>query len=105
MATQTIKQEPRQLSFADFEIPLRPADRFFFAVFPDADTATKIAECTRTWAGEHGLKGKPLLTERLHITVNHLGDYIGTPQGVVASAIAAGAMVRMPPFDVTFDRI
>ena len=95
----------RQLSFADFDVPPRPADRLFFAVFPDANAATQIAELTRALVGRHGVTGKPLSPERLHITLNHLGDYIGLPQGVVAAATAAGATIDMQAFDVTFDRV
>jgi RNA 2',3'-cyclic 3'-phosphodiesterase len=53
---------------------------------------------------EHGLKGNPLGTERFHITLHHLGDYAGLPQGVVADAIRAAATIAMPQFEVTFDR-
>ena len=39
-----------------------PTDRLFFALFPKADTAARIARQAQVFCDEHGLKGKPLLT-------------------------------------------
>jgi 2'-5' RNA ligase len=79
-------------------------DRLFFAIFPDAAAAARIAQLAHDLRGKHGLKGKPFATERFHITVHYLGDYAGLPRGIVAAAIEAAATVAMPPFAVVFDR-
>jgi 2'-5' RNA ligase len=81
-----------------------PTDRLFFALFPDAETAERIAQCARQLRAEHGLHGSPLKTERFHITLHHLGDYAGLPPGVVDMAGKAAAAVKSLPFSVTFDR-
>ncbi len=82
-----------------------PTDRLFFAIFPSADAATRIEQLALQLRGEHGLKGKLLATGRFHVTLHHLGDFVGLPQGVVAAACEAAASVAMPPFEVTFDRV
>jgi 2'-5' RNA ligase len=43
--------------------------------------------------------------ERLHVTLCHVGDYVGLPQAVVARARKAAETFTTPAFDVTFDRV
>lgn len=95
---------PEQFSLAGLNAPKIPTDRLFFAIFPDIDAAERIAQLARRLRNEHGLKGKPFATERFHVTLHHLGDYVGLPQGDVARAVDAATTVVMPPFEVTFDR-
>jgi 2'-5' RNA ligase len=95
---------PGQSSLPGFDDAPAPTDRLFFALFPDAQAAERIAECARQLRAEHGLHGTPLKTERFHITLHHLGDYAGLPQGVVDMASQAAAAVKSAPFSVSFDR-
>jgi len=101
-ASRKVSPKPEQLSLSGFE-PTPPTDRFFFAIFPSADAAERIAQLAQQLRGKRGLTGKPLATERFHITLHHLGDYVGLPQGIVDAAKEAAASVVMPPFDVAFD--
>ena len=78
-------------------------DRLFFAIFPDAGTAARIAQLSVLLRLELGLQGKPLATERLHSTLYHVGDYAGLPQDVIAKASDVALSVTMPPFTVAFD--
>lgn len=93
-----------QLSLAGFDAP-PPTDRLFFTIFPDADIAARAAQLTQRLRSEHGLKGKPLASDRFHITLSHLGDYAGLPQSIVAAAQDAAANVSEASFDVAFDRV
>jgi 2'-5' RNA ligase len=93
-----------QSALPGFDDAPTPTDRLFFALFPDAEAAERIAQCARQLRAEHGLHGSPLKTERFHITLHHLGDYAGLPQGVVDMAGKAAAAVKSRPFSVTFDR-
>lgn len=95
---------PGQSSLPGFDDDAKPTDRLFFALFPDAEAADRIAQCARQLRAEHGLHGAPLKTERFHITLHHLGDYAGLPQGVIDMANKAAAAVKASPFTVTFDR-
>jgi RNA 2',3'-cyclic 3'-phosphodiesterase len=85
----------------------RPAtDRLFFAVRPDPETAAKIAERTMRWRAAHGLTGKPLKPEHLHVTLFHVGDDDTPPPAELIDALAErAAQVAMPAFRVEFDRV
>ena len=87
-----------------FEAAAVPTDRLFFALFPDKATAGEIALLAEKLRQQHGLKGKPLKTERFHITLHHLGDYAGLPKGIVDSALQAASGMSWPRFGVAFDR-
>jgi len=78
----------------------------FFALVPSAEDAQRIAQVAKTLRAEHGLTGKLLQPERLHVTLRDLGGYEkGVPDDVVAAAKAAAAAVSMPCIDVAFDRL
>lgn len=94
----------QQFDPAGFVLPPKPTDRLFFAIFPSADAAARIEQLALHQRRKHGLKGKPLATGRLHVTLHYLGDYAGLPQGMVAAACEAAATVVASPFQVTFDR-
>jgi len=95
---------PMQSSLPGFDAAPEPTDRLFFAIFPDADTAAQLAKLARHLRGEQGLTGAPLATERFHVTLHHLGDFVGVPRDIVARAGEAAAAVAMPPFEITFNR-
>jgi RNA 2',3'-cyclic 3'-phosphodiesterase len=85
----------------------RPAtDRLFFAVLPDPETAAQIADRAARWRADHGLTGKPLEPERLHVTLCHVADTKGAPPPELIDAVAEqAATVAMPAFRVAFDRV
>jgi 2'-5' RNA ligase len=78
-------------------------DRLFFAIFPDAGTAVRIAQLREELRLELGLQGKPLASERLHATLHPVGDYAGLPQDRVARAGDVASTVAMPPLTVAFE--
>ncbi len=81
-------------------------DRLFFAVRPDPETAGEIAQRTGHWRAKHGLTGKPLKPEHLHVTLCHVGDATGTLSVELIEALAErAAAVAMPAFRVEFDRV
>lgn len=82
----------------------RATDRLFFAVFPDPATATRIAAVGQELRCQHGLKGKALATERLHVSLHHVGDYyLRLPDEVVSAAREVAAGVHLPSFTVAFN--
>jgi 2'-5' RNA ligase len=93
-----------QSSSPGFDPAPKPTDRLFFAIFPDAEAAARIAALARQLQVAHGLKGQPLQTARLHVTLHHLGDFAGLPPDTVLRARDAALAVAMPPFNVSFDR-
>jgi len=94
-----------QFLFAEFDVAQSPTDRLLFLTYPDLNAATGIAGLVPGLRAEHGLQGKPVAPERLHITLNHLGDHAGVPQDMVALAQEAAGTLAMSPFDVVFDRV
>lgn len=93
---------PRGL-FDDVQ-PARPTDRLFFAIFPDAAVAARIAETGAAMRATLGLRGAVHRADRLHVTLHHLGDYAGVPADVVAAAGVAAARVDLPSFALRFDQ-
>jgi 2'-5' RNA ligase len=80
-------------------------DCLFFALFPGEEAAVKIANVSQQLRDEHGLRGKSLLNDRLHVTLHHLGDYAdGLPPSLVSEVHEAASNFRASPFEVTFDR-
>lgn len=95
-----------QLWLPGLEAPPVPTDGLFFAVLPDANTAGGIAKFARQICGETRSKSKPLAANRLHVTLQHLGNFAGgLPQGQVDAAIKAAESIRMAPFSVEFDHV
>ena len=92
-----------QSSLPGFDAAPTATDRLFFAIFPDADSAERIARLAQKLRGEHDLKGRPLALDRFHVTLHHLGDYVGVRPDIVDMAGTAAAAVSMPPFDLVFD--
>ena len=79
-------------------------DRLFFAVFPPAATAAQVYALQQDLRVRHGLWGRALAISRLHVTLCHLGDYVGLPPAIVAKAHEAANRVRASAIEVTFDR-
>ncbi len=79
--------------------------RIFFAVRlagAAADGAFALAGQVRT---AHGLRGRLIPTDRLHVTLHWLQDHLDFPEELVAQAGLAGRNVEMERFDVSFNRI
>lgn len=90
---------------ADVVLPAKPTDRLFFALFPTERAAAQIAHLSQQLRAAHGLTGKSLSNDRLHVTLHHVGDYGGgLPAGLVDTVKEAAAKIVMPAFEVTFDR-
>ena len=84
--------------------PAAATDRLFLAVFPDEAAVARLGALAAEQCARHGLRGKPLLPERFHVTLLHLGDWAGLPPDVVEATMNAAARVRAAPFEVVFDR-
>jgi 2'-5' RNA ligase len=93
---------PEQLVLDGFD-PRPPTDRLFFALYPDAQTAQRIAAVAKQLKAEHGLRGRPLALARFHVTLHFFGDHLGLPQALVDGLVSAASELRHDPFDVAFD--
>ena len=95
--------ETLQMGLPGFDPPT-PTDRLMFLLYPDPATAEAIAREARRLKDALGLRGQPLLTDRFHITLHHLGDYVGLPADMVRKGEAAGQALAAAPFEVVFDK-
>ena len=94
-----------QLSLVGVEGSRQPADGLFFAVLPEEVAAADISRLAQHQSRAHGLKGEPILADRLHVSLHNIGGYAGRPRGIVAAGCEAGGAVEMSSFDVAFDRV
>ena len=76
-------------------------ERLFLAVVPDAVTAARIHRLAGVLKRAHGFSGRLIERDRLHVSLFFLG---GLPEHMVRAACDGLADVRMPPFDIAFDR-
>lgn len=82
-----------------------PRESLFFAVLPDPATAQRVFAIGERLRAEHGLRGRALPVERLHLTLHYLGEYAGIPPRLLQQAHAAGQAVAAAPFELCFDRV
>lgn len=80
-------------------------DRIFFAVLPDSTILESIENCRQGITREYGLRGRPIITGRLHVSLLGLGDYAGIPQKLIEVLYAAAAKVDVITFRFSFDRL
>ncbi len=82
-----------------------PDHRLFFAFYPDTPSALRIAALASRLRTELGLKGRPHELQRLHVTLHHLGDFVGMPERERAAAEAAAQSVVAEPVAMRFDHL
>jgi 2'-5' RNA ligase len=75
--------------------------RLFLAVLPDADTSARIHRLAGGLKQAHGLAGKLIEPDRLHVSLFFLG---GLPEPDLQKACEAVAKLHASPFEVRFDR-
>lgn len=75
------------------------ADQLFLAILPVADAAAQIYRLACALNRAHQFDGNIIEPERLHVSLFSLGG-----ERDLRAACEAAAEVRMPPFEVLFDR-
>ncbi|ANH66509.1 2'-5' RNA ligase family protein [Mitsuaria sp. 7] len=81
----------------------------FFCLRPDPDTASRLNAVSGELVRRFGLRAKADRTERLHVTLHHLGWYDDqTDQADVMAEVrqlaeAAASSLRQPPVRADFD--
>src|SRR6185437_6313227 len=79
--------------------------RLYLGAVPDAEARRKIDGLSGVLRRAHRFAGKPTRPDRLHVSLLFLGSFPGSPsQELVRIGNEVGAAVRMPKFDVVFDR-
>src|SRR5262245_13867285 len=83
---------------------LRGSDSPFFALVPDASAASRLTGIGRALRLKHGLTGKLLAAEQLHLPLIGLGAHADLPPESIDLAMQAAAAINMASFDVVLDR-
>jgi len=75
--------------------------RLYLGAVPDSDARAKIARLGGVLKRAHRFAGRPIHPDRLHVSLLFLGS---PSEDLVRIGQEVGTMVRMPTFDVVFDR-
>jgi 2'-5' RNA ligase len=99
-----MRNMPDQACLPGFERRV-PRDRLFFGLLSRANSAMEISKAADGLRRLHGLKGRLIEPERLHVSLHAIGQYDGLPNSIIERAYKAAAMVSTPPFPLMFDRV
>jgi RNA 2',3'-cyclic 3'-phosphodiesterase len=99
------RYNPAQLTIEGFDDTPEPTDRLFFALMPDDAARERIGGLVRELQQRHKLTAKPVPPERLHLSLFHVGDFLGLPQGVVREACTVAESIRMASFSIALERV
>ena len=94
----------QQLGLAGFAASAGSVHRLFFALWPDDELRRRIADATTRLQHGQDSGGRRIGQHRYHLTLQFLGDYPELPPTLVEQACTAAASVRVPPFELVFDR-
>jgi 2'-5' RNA ligase len=84
-------------------ITVRPTDRLFFAVRPDAEAVEAVRCARRKLCERAGVSGAEVPPEQLHVTLWRVGDYVVPPtSGDIDAILRQAGTVEMPPFRISF---
>jgi 2'-5' RNA ligase len=77
--------------------------RLFFALWPGESVRDRIDETAAAVARDHAPGGRRLRRDRLHLTLQFLGDFSPLPEAVTSAVVDAAARVVCDPFTLTLD--
>src|SRR5690606_19547504 len=81
--------------------PARAQFSWFFALRPTPAEAQRIYETTNALLAAKGLTGKRIDRDRLHVTLEFIGDDVGSE--TLDAAIAAANSIQVAALDASFD--
>lgn len=80
-------------------------ERLFFGLMLEPAAARATSKVLDIARAEHGLKGSSIRRDRLHVTLIHVGDYLGSlPPSVTGDVMKVADGLSDTAFDVAFDR-
>lgn len=80
-------------------------NKLFFALYPPPKAAAAAIDRGREAARRHGMGGRLVAAERLHVSLNFLGADARRPTQLIERAAAAVSGVSMRPFAIALDRM
>jgi len=88
--------------FDDQDNRPKKRERLFFCLMPDEETRSRVARIGDRLFSEQRLRGTRLKMERLHVSLQHVGDYKRLRTRLLYAAQLAGQAVSARPFDIRF---
>jgi 2'-5' RNA ligase len=85
--------------------PSLPTDRLFLAIFPELEHAIQLETLAAKHLASHRLGSGAVESDRLHVTLFHLGDYVGLPPDLTTRAKEALSRLTASAFTIRFDQI
>jgi 2'-5' RNA ligase len=79
-------------------------ERLFLAILPEPGVAARIRLLADGLFASRGVDGSGLAEDRLHVTLQFLGDFRGLPTGLVAAVELALENIGIAGFTAVFDR-
>ena len=98
-------QVPKQLSLFGDAPSADASDNLFLALRPSAEAAAQIIRLAAVLCSEHGLTGRPLPSERLHVTLHNVSDHAEVRRDCVAAVSQAVRDLDLRRFEVVLDRV
>ncbi|MGO4335847.1 2'-5' RNA ligase family protein [Labrys sp. KB_33_2] len=85
--------------------PRRPkrGERLFYTLLPQKEDAHRLGQFARHFVDENHFCGRLLREDRLHVSVQQVGDYRHLKTSLIHAAIMAGDRVCMSAFEATLD--
>jgi 2'-5' RNA ligase len=84
-------------------VSLTASHRVYFALRPDPEAAAEAVALAERLRARHGLTGRPVAPERLHVSLNWIG-HAPAGQAVVKASEMVSAL-PLPSFRVAFNRV
>ncbi|MES2413018.1 MAG: 2'-5' RNA ligase family protein [Pseudomonadota bacterium] len=88
-------------------VPRKGRYRLFFALFPAQAAVAQLLEIGSSLGGQFGLTGRLHAGDRLHMTLDHIGDFDSKPEAIIQAACDAASEVqaRTSGFPVSLNRV
>ncbi|HLY55366.1 MAG TPA: 2'-5' RNA ligase family protein [Stellaceae bacterium] len=80
-----------------------PPGPVFFALYPDAAGAAAAGSITERLRDEHVLTGRPIASERRHVSLVAVGQYPNLPEEAVWAVRKVAAGIDASSFDIVLD--
>ena len=95
-----------QMAVDGFESREAQVYNLFLALMPDSPAAQRASALAQDLGKEQGLVVKPERAVRFHVTLFHVGNFLGdVPPAVLATVRQVVQGMAVAPFEVTFNKV
>lgn len=95
-----------QMSLDGFASDADRVNSLFLALMPDGPAAHRATALAQALGTQHGLAFKPERATRFHVTLFHVGNFLGDiPPGTLTTVRQVAQGMAVAPFEVAFDKV